>query len=762
MRHAFWAGLIALVLSFLTVFDVFDQLTWVAQSRLATFEASGDIVYVGTDEDLTDPGYPQRRVELAETLDRLREEGVSRVYIDMVFNRPSTVKADEVLNAAMRAGGENIVLVQNYATGLNGEDRLERSASSVSRNVAQVATNRWENYLGFTWQMPFIVTHRDEQFTSLPASLAGLTSNSHEQFPINYSFDLASIPSYRYQDLQLEKAPLGQRDGIAADVAGKLVVLGVSNRSQTNSANIPGHMGVPNSLVSIYAAETLMAGLTKVISGYLVLLFAFLVLCILSQTQNSRLRHSYYAAMFIGLLASAFVAAQMGAKISIAAAIAQLLIFGLFRARTKWKSSFRMVDPDTNLPTFAALEADKATAETVPTIIVAKIHRFEEVRKTLPADLHAEYLLRIVGRLKAAKKEATIYLGQGHLIAWTFPEKEPALIREHLEGLRALFSSPLLVGENQVDVGITFGVDITPSPNVTRRVAAAVSAAERTTETYEPIEIAELASDEDLIWNISLQARIDSALSNGEIYLIYQPKILVQSGELVGVEALVRWRDPVKGLIPPDHFIRQCENAGRMTHLTRHVLEEACLAGNAFEDRGLKLPIAVNISATLVHERDIVRMVREVLDETGFDPLRLTLEITETYRISNFEAAHDVLSELAALGPKISMDDFGVGAASLEALQRLPFSELKIDRMFTSAMNTDAKAAGIVRHVLRLGKELRIIVVAEGVEDGSTLTLLRDSGCLVAQGFAISRPISFDEILKFQRFSIPEELRKMV
>ncbi len=123
-----------------------------------------------------------------------------------------------------------------------------------------------------------------------------------------------------------------------------------------------------------------------------------------------------------------------------------------------------------------------------------------------------------------------------------------------------------------------------------------------------------------------------------------------------------------------------------MSHLTRHVLREGCKAGIAFEEQGLHIPVAVNISATLVHERDIVTMVSEVLRETGFDPRRLTLEITETYRISNFDRAADILSDLAALGPKISMDDFGVGAASLEALQRLPFSELKIDRSFIAAI----------------------------------------------------------------------------
>lgn len=762
IRHAGLAGLIALVLSFLTVFDVVDQLTWVAQSRMATFQASGDIVYVGSNDDLTEPTSPQRREDLAKTLDYLRESGAERVYVDLIFDRASDSAADAALNRALRAFDGDAYLVRHMATGLNGELAAERSLPEVGGDVPDVGRYRWQNYLGYTWAMPYVVAYRDEELFNLPASLAGQLITSREQFPINYSFDLASIPTYRFRDLLPSNGPMGIQLAPEADLAGKVVVIGNTDRIDGHGAKIPGYLQVPASLVSIYAAETLKAGYTDIISPILVLLIVLSLLCLVGQVLERGFRYSLYGLLTIGLFGSIAVTAFMGTKFSISGALAMLLIYSYLRARTKWRSSYRLVDADTGLPTFAALEGDKFASETVPTIIVAKIHRFEEVRKTLPADLHAEYMLRIVGRLKAAKRDATIYVGPGHLIAWTIPEKEPALIREHLEGLRALFSSPLQVGETQVDVGITFGVDITPSPHVTRRLAAAVDAAERTTETYEPIEIAELASDEDLIWNISLQARIDAALANGEIYTIYQPKIMVQSGELVGVESLVRWRDPVKGLIPPDHFIRQCENAGRMAHLTRHVLREACKAGNAFEEHGLHLPIAVNISATLVHEPDIVRMVCDVLEETGFDPHRLTLEITETYRISNFERANQVMTDLAALGTKISMDDFGVGAASLEALQRLPFNELKIDRMFIAAMKDDSKAVGIVRSVLQLGRDLRIIVVAEGVEDEATLTILRDLGCLVAQGFGISRPVSFDEILKFQRLAPPDRLKNIV
>lgn len=761
LRHAATAGLVAMVLAFSTLLLPLDQLAWTVQARLADFEASGDIVFVGSDLNLADEDQPELREDLAGLLDRMRERGVERVYIDIPFNSASDPAADARLNRALRNYAGNAVLVQRVGSGMNGELQMTESVAEIASGVPVVASHRWRNLLGYTWYMPYSINAGGSAWPTLPTALAEIDRPQGE-FLVNYGFDISTIPTFQFRDLAETSGPLGSRRMLPDELAGTVVVIGSYNRADAVDPNIPGQVEVAASMVDIFAAETIKAGIAQETENQLIPWLMLVALGLASLIRTGRQRHLAYGMLTAAIPVSILVSAQLGVIVSVVSAAAMLSIYAALRLRAKWQRNYRLIDPDTGLPTFAALEADSEVAETVPAIIVARIHRFEEVRKTLPADLHAEYVLRIVDRLKAAKKDATIYLGPSHAIAWTFPEKEPALIREHLEGLRALFSSPLLVGNNQVDVGITFGADITPSPAVSRRLAAAIDAAERTTETYEPIVIAELASDEDLIWNISLQARIDAALTNGEIYTIYQPKVLVATGEMIGVEALVRWRDPIKGLIPPDHFIKQCETAGRMSHLTRHVLTQACRAGNAFAERNVALPVSVNISATLVHERDIVRMVHEVLADTGFDPLLLTLEITETYRISNHERAAEVLGELRALGPKISMDDFGVGAASLEALQRLPFDELKIDRMFTSAMRDDPKAAGIVRSVLMMGRELRIIVVAEGVEDEATLTMLRDSGCIVAQGFGLARPASFEEILVFERLDLQARKANMV
>jgi len=748
LRHAAWSGLIALVLSMLGLFTSIDQVMWILQARHAGFEASGDIVFVRSEEDLTDRDFPQRREELARAIHNLKRAGTRGIYLDMAFERPSRATSDGALRQALLAPGADTFLIRNLVSGFGSEGLiLERTTPAVGAGVRQLAGDREFFFMGIVWQMPYLVEHDGVGVVSAAAALADVKQPRGATFPINYGFELESIPTVRLSQI----AGTTPRQ-LATRFSGKQVVIGRVGADV--DFVMPGDFAVPGAMVHIYAAETLKAGFVRSLPSLHLLLAGLAILGVAALTRRRAIRRVAYVGLAAFIPACLAITMVLGVRPNLSGLLVFLLAYFALRLRVKWKKGILLFDQDTGLPTFAALQEDRQVATGHPTIIVAKLHRFEEVRQSLAADLHAEYVLRIADRLKAASPDTKIYLGTGHSIAWCMAEEEPGLVKDHLEGLRALFASPLQVGGEQVDVGITFGVDISPSNDVGRRLANAVAAAERTTETYLPIVIAEAKSEDELIWNISLQARIDGALANDEIFLVYQPKISIDTGEMMGIEALVRWRDPVRGLITPDRFINQCEETGRMGHLTRHVLRQACRAGADIAQRGVCLSIAVNISATLLHDAAIVAMVREVIEETGIDPRRLTLEITETYRISEMCIAGSSLSELAAMGITISMDDFGVGAASFEALLQLPFTELKIDRVFIDRLTERPRALGIVRSILELGRQLRVRVVAEGVEDEATLELLRQAGCPLAQGYGICRPVPLEEAVLFRNRSV--------
>ena len=455
-----------------------------------------------------------------------------------------------------------------------------------------------------------------------------------------------------------------------------------------------------------------------------------------------------------------FIGARLGIRIEISYGIALLFIFSLLRLRAQWRERISLINPETGLPTLRALEIQLAKHGNAGHVVVAKVHGYEQVLKTLNTAQQSDYILKLVDRLRAADRDLAVYF-DSHFLGWHSQIEDTDALVGHLEGLRAIFATPLLVGANSVDVGVTFGISKLAGASE-RHIPAALAAVEETSEAHQPIKVAETGSEIDMLWDISLRARIDEAMEAGEIYCVYQPKIDVQSGDMRGVEALVRWHDPARGFISPMHFIKQCEKAGRMEHLTRYVLQSACSAGQLLHFRGTIITMSVNISATLLANTRVVELVKNVVQATRFDPRYLVLEVTETALIPDLSTAADVLKQLKAIGAHISMDDFGVGAANFEALYELPFDELKIDRLFISDIAENPKARAIATSIVAMGREANIDVVAEGMENIEDLAILKEIGCPQVQGYALSRPVSLTNLLKLDEVAAEERQQNMV
>jgi diguanylate cyclase (GGDEF)-like protein/PAS domain S-box-containing protein len=234
------------------------------------------------------------------------------------------------------------------------------------------------------------------------------------------------------------------------------------------------------------------------------------------------------------------------------------------------------------------------------------------------------------------------------------------------------------------------------------------------------------------------------AISRGELHLVYQPQARADNQEVVGFEALVRWKSPSRGSIPPGVFIPIAEESGFIIQIGEWVLREACReAANWTEP----LRIAVNVSAIQLHSPQFARLVHEVLIETGLSAARLELEITETALIRDFNRAIATLRQLKNLGVRIDMDDFGTGYSSLSNLRAFPFDKIKIDASFIKSVTDNPQAATIVRAVLGLGRGLGLPVLAEGVETAEELAFLVKEACPEVQGYYLGRPQSIDAFM---------------
>lgn len=239
---------------------------------------------------------------------------------------------------------------------------------------------------------------------------------------------------------------------------------------------------------------------------------------------------------------------------------------------------------------------------------------------------------------------------------------------------------------------------------------------------------------------------LQRALDDDQIVVHYQPQVEVLTGNVTGLEALVRWDHPRAGLLLPGSFIPDAEAAGLIGPLTVHVLDLALAQSTRWEAAGWRVRVAVNLSAGDMGDPRFVTGTTEALRRHGVDPTRLELEVTESAALADIDEAASVLGAVDALGIDVTIDDFGAGYSSLAYLKRLPVRRLKLDRSLISDLAAEPTGQVIVRSTLQLARELGLGVVGEGVEDDHTLLLLRDLQCDTAQGFGLCRPLPADRV----------------
>ena len=252
---------------------------------------------------------------------------------------------------------------------------------------------------------------------------------------------------------------------------------------------------------------------------------------------------------------------------------------------------------------------------------------------------------------------------------------------------------------------------------------------------------------------LHLENELWKALAEQQMVLHYQPQVDLVSGKVVGLEALVRWQHPERGMIAPADFIPVAEETGLILPLGHWVLRTACRQAREWLDQGIDLgEIAVNISALQFRQPEFAQSVQAILDETGLPASRLELEITESVVMHSADSSVSVLNELKAMGVKLAIDDFGTGYSSLSYLRRFPVDRLKIDHSFVADVESDDDAASLVASIIALGRSLGLNLVAEGVESPGQADFLRNMACERVQGFHFFRPVAADKIAELDVF----------
>ena len=314
--------------------------------------------------------------------------------------------------------------------------------------------------------------------------------------------------------------------------------------------------------------------------------------------------------------------------------------------------------------------------------------------------------------------------------------------------LRTPVEAPYQVEGTQLNVSLSVGIAMYPNDGqcpeaLLSNAEAALQMAKARGRSYTQFYTPALEGRATRM--LMQEQMLRNAVERGEFELHYQPQTLIQSGELAGFEALVRWKHPHRGLVSPNEFIGFAENRGLIAAVDRWVLNQACRQAKAWQDDGyLPVPVAVNLSAQEFRQRDVVQEVAQVLDDTGLDARYLHIEITETTLMLSGTQMQQTLHALKALGVGLAIDDFGTGYSSLAYLRKHPIDRLKIDRSFVADLPHNPDAAAIVNAIVQMGQSLHLEILAEGVESPEQLHMLRQMGCAMMQGFLVSAPMPAD------------------
>jgi EAL domain-containing protein (putative c-di-GMP-specific phosphodiesterase class I) len=324
-------------------------------------------------------------------------------------------------------------------------------------------------------------------------------------------------------------------------------------------------------------------------------------------------------------------------------------------------------------------------------------------------------------------------------------QRDAAQLAEAVAGhIRQALQTPFTIATHEVYVGVSTGVAVYPvngddAASLLREASAAMSDAR---EHGRGGGVAERRAPSD---QLKLTTRLRHAVTHNEFVLHYQPVCDIARNLIIGVEALIRWNDPERGLIGPDEFIHLAERTGMITQISDWVVSEACRQSRAWRDQGVRVGVSVNLPPILWQPSMVARLRSEV-SKNGLKPSEFMIEITESAIMTNPDRSLEILRELSDDGFRMAIDDFGTGYSSLARLRQMPVSALKIDRSFITDLPGDQDAEAIVNTIIQLSANLGLVALAEGIETEEQLQFLTAHGCQLGQGFLLSRPVPGEEI----------------
>jgi EAL domain-containing protein (putative c-di-GMP-specific phosphodiesterase class I)/CHASE2 domain-containing sensor protein len=703
-----------------------------ARAQLRSRQAPQTIAMIAIDDaTLNELGKrTPTRVDDSALIERLVDAGVEKIVFDRAFADPETPASDAQLARTLAKHSGKVWLGASQELEIGFQKVEPILPNKMFRDKVGIASMAgMSGPFGLSVVFPTEVQIDGKTEKSISALLSDYRGPAVQYRP-DYALNPETVPTYRYIDVLRGRVS-------RAELNGKSVIIGKTSIESPDVFLLPFHGKIPGSYFHILGAHTLERSAPldlKWLPAMLVVVIAILAQA-LSHSRSSR---PLWAAT-IGLVGITFFLDESSINLDIMSALLAVLAaaFGFRRIARKYYSS------EVDAMTTTALGLEKTSAEL--DVYALKIANLAEMSENWGERELGEFVNTLITYIKGPGEAGDVAFERDSLV-WLAPRMDNASLERHADGLALMLKTAISHDWQSASSSPAIGIDTNHDLPLTQRIKKAMQAADDAAARGVRFIINDAAYIEARNHRLEIIRLLEKGLRERSISVAYQPKIDLATGRIVGAETLIRWRPDGQDFINPQELVLAAEANDRINELTLIVMETALAEGRKATALDPAFKLAINMSAKSLSDTHLLFDMMTVLGRIGFPPENLTLELTETAKLEDKLIAPQIAA-LKQRGIGLSIDDFGTGQSNLEYLEKLPSSELKIDKKFVQQMASSEESRAVVRATIEIAHSLGKVVVAEGVENQAVAATLRAMGCDQAQGYLFSRAISMPELL---------------